>query len=287
MNRGILIVGVNGLIGSSLARKAEEEKAEWMGTSREARGEQVRELDLMQDEEIKRLTLHPKITYLCAAETNLRRCEAEPVETRKLNVGQTIKLARHLHDAGSEIVFLSSNLVFDGTKPLVQSGEPPSPQTEYGRQKAEAEEILRNELPRVAIVRLTKVVHSRFALFQEWWSAVQQGRTIRPFSDMHFSPVDLALVTEELWALSHSFRPGIFQLSGASDISYASAARLLAETRGMDSALVHPQTTVQAKFSHYFPQHTVLEHKPVRSENKSERSQATLERIFRGLSIPN
>jgi dTDP-4-dehydrorhamnose reductase len=282
MNNGVLIIGVNGLIGSSLAEMAARENVIWTGTSRHpgAIGGHFIRLDLLNDEEIHHLSLRPKISYLCAAETNLRKCESEPLETRTLNVGQTIKLARHLHEAGSEIVFLSSSLVFDGNHPCAPPDLPHSPQTEYGRQKAEVEEILQDELQSVAIVRVTKVVHNQFPLFREWLSALKQGRAIHPFSDMVFCPVDLALVTEELWSLSHTFQPGIFQLSGDCDISYATAARLLAECHGIKVDLVQPQTVAQAQFHHYFPKHTALARKPIRPYRQPQTSFATLERIF-------
>jgi dTDP-4-dehydrorhamnose reductase len=158
-----------------------------------------------------------------------------------------------------------------------------APNTEYGRQKAELEEILVGELARTAVVRLTKVVHPAFPLFRDWLAALTRGEAIRPFSDLPFCPVDLALVTEELGALGQSFRPGVFQLSGDADLSYAEAARLLAETRGFSLALVQPRTTEEAGLTSPFPLHTALAHRPVREGGKAESAADTLRRIFRAL----
>ena len=164
---GVFIVGARGLIGSSLVGKAMEDKARWTGTTSkvEAATGNVRHLDLMNDRDIEGLSIRPAITYLCAAETNIRKCEDHPVETRKLNVEQTVKVARHLHEAGSDVVYLSSNLVFEGNRPFMPAEAECGPVTEYGRQKAEVERILLGELERVAVVRLTKVVNNRFPLF--------------------------------------------------------------------------------------------------------------------------
>ena len=225
METDLFIIGADGLIGSRLAEKAQKNKVPWTGTSRQAARENILKFDLRNSDEIRNLTICPKITFLCAAETDLRKCQNHPAETRTLNVDRTLQAARHLHKAGSAIVFLSSNLVFDGTRPFVPADAEPCPVTEYGKQKAEVEKILLEELDRVAIVRLTKVVHRDFPIFKEWLAALRSGSPIRPFSDMPFSPVDLVLVVEELWALSRSFQKGIFQLSGDSDIPYASAAR--------------------------------------------------------------
>jgi dTDP-4-dehydrorhamnose reductase len=283
METDIFIIGADGLIGSHLAEKARINKIPWAGTSRKTARENIVSLDLRNSDEIRNLTIRPKITFLCAAETDLRKCGNNPAETRTLNVERTVQAARHLDQAGSAIVFLSSNLVFDGTRPFVPADAERCPATEYGKQKAEAEKILLDELDRVAIVRLTKVVHRDFPLFREWLAALRSGNPIRPFSDMPFSPVDLALVVEELWALGRSFQKGIFQLSGDSDIPYASAASILAKTSTIDAGLVRPQTTEQAGYLHPFPRHTALAHRPVRPRQKPESVSTTLERIFKTL----
>lgn len=287
MNTGVLVIGVNGLIGSSLAELAQRDGIDWIGTSRKAKADAdaIKELDLLNDDQIRNLSFRPKITYLCAAETNIRTCQSNPEATGKINIEQTVKLAKHLHQAGSAIVFLSSNLVFDGNHPHVRPEQMTAPQTEYGRQKAEAEKILLGELERVAVVRLTKVVHQDFALFKEWLSALCQRRAIRPFSDMPFCPIELSVVAEELWVLSRDFTPGIFQLSGDADLSYASAAQFLAHCRGIDLELVKPQTTAEAGFSQYFPRHTTLLHRPVRTGQEPIPVFTTLERIFGSLQL--
>jgi dTDP-4-dehydrorhamnose reductase len=285
MNDDLLIVGARGLIGSSLARWADAQGLRWRGTSSRAPEESgLLQLDLRRDEDIDRLAGRPRIAYLLAAETNLRRCEEQPAATHRVNVEQTLRLARRLHAAGSTIVFVSTSLVFNGTRANMSPDDPPSPKTEYGRQKAELEGLLRAELPRTAIVRLTKVVHPAFPLFSDWLAALRRGEVIRPFSDMPFCPVDLDLVAEELGALAVSFRPGIFQLSGDADLPYADAARLLAETRSLPGKLVQPRTTREAGFGGVFPRQTQLCFKGVRPDSQPPLSAETLRDIFRRIA---
>jgi dTDP-4-dehydrorhamnose reductase len=284
MEADVFIIGADGLIGSRLVERAEKNRARWVGTSRKNEDRKnILTLDLRNSDEIQNLTIRPQITYLCAAETDLRKCQNHPAETRALNVERTVQAARHLAEAGSAIVFLSTNLVFDGNRPEVPADAEPNPVTEYGRQKAEVEKILLNELDRVAIVRLTKVVHADFPLFQEWLATLKTGNPIRPFSNMMFSPIDIDVVAGELWALSQSFEKGIFQLSGDADISYAAAASLLAQSCALDAGLVKPQTTGQAGYLHAFPKHTALAYRPIRPQQKPEPVSVTLERIFRSI----
>ncbi len=281
----VFIIGADGLIGSSLARCAAKNKIAWVGTSRNPKTEHgnILHLDLLDADEIHRLAVRPRITYLCAAQTDIRTCEDDPAGTRLLNVTRTLELARHLHAAGSEIVFLSSNLVFDGIEDRPIPSTPYSPVTEYGRQKSETEKSLLESVPRAAIVRLTKVVHPRFSIFQEWLRDLKNGQPIHPFSDMVFSPIDLDWVVQELEFQRNAFSPGIFHLTGDRDVSYAWAADLLAKCSGFDPGLVQPRTTQQAGYVRYFPRNTVMAPQTVRGRLESASVSATLERIFKTL----
>jgi dTDP-4-dehydrorhamnose reductase len=271
-NEGIFIIGASGLIGSSLAAKATKNEAQWIGTTSKAssKAENSFQLDLTNDREIDHISLRPRVTYLCAGATNIQACESDPIKTGKLNVQQTMKVARLLHEAGSAIVFLSSNLVFDGNQSFTPAETRYAPTTEYGRQKAEAESMLLGELEHVAIVRLTNL---------------RRGEPIHPFSDMQFSPVEQDLVAEELWALSNSFKRGIFQLSGDADISYAAAAQKLAKYHRIDDSLVRPQIAAEGGFHFSFPRYTTLAFEPVRKDRKPEATNLVLERIFRSLQL--
>jgi dTDP-4-dehydrorhamnose reductase len=278
----VFIIGADGLIGSSLARLAAKNKIAWVGTSRNPKSphENIIPLDLLDADEIHRLAVHPRITYLCAAQTDICKCEDDPAGTRLLNVTRTLELARHLHAAGSEIVFLSSNLVFDGAEKGPTLSTPYSPITEYGRQKAETEKSLLESVPRAAVVRLTKVVHPRFSIFQKWLRDLKNGQPIHPFSDMVFSPIDLDGVVQELEFQRHAFSPGIFQLTGDRDVSYAWAADLLAKCLRFDPGLVQPKNTQQAGYLRYFPRNTVMAQQAPTGRPEAPAVSTTLERIF-------
>ena len=79
---------------------------------------------------------------LAAAVTKLDACERDPEATARVNVEANLALAAMLASQGVYVVFLSSNQVFDGTRPHRLGSEPTSPQTVYGRQKAEVESRL-------------------------------------------------------------------------------------------------------------------------------------------------
>ena len=97
--------------------------------------------------------------------------------------------------------------------------------------------ILRLGLRRVD-VRLSKVLRSDDRLFTGWINDLNQKKNISAFSDHHLAPISLAETIEALVAISQSPDSGMFQMSGARDISYFDAARRLASLTNADPNLI-------------------------------------------------
>ena len=235
----ILIVGGDSLIGRALHESYRAAGAPCFATSRRA-GQQP-QLDLAASPETWELAESYSAAFLCAGRTKLADCEAHPAETALINVTRTTELARRLSERGAFIVFLSTNLVFDGGKAFPSVDDAPNPTTAYGHQKAEAEKILCELGDRVAIVRLTKVVHPRMPLLLDWAAALRRQEVIHPYSDMVFSPIPLEYVAHALRSIAARRTGGVIHLSAEMDISYASLAASLAEQLNVTSDLVQPQ----------------------------------------------
>ena len=235
----ILIVGGDSLIGRALHESYRAAGAPCLATSRHATKQP--QLDLAASPETWELAESYSMAFLCAGRTKLADCEAHPAETALINVTRTTELARRLSERGAFIVFLSTNLVFDGSKAFPTVEDAPNPTTAYGHQKAEAEKILCELGDRVAIVRLTKVVHRAMPLLSDWAAALRRREVIRPYSDMVFSPIPLEYVVRALRSIAARRTGGIIHISAETDVSYASLAASLAEQLNVTSDLVQPQ----------------------------------------------
>ena len=235
----VLIVGGDSLIGRALGESYRVAGLPCLATSR--RAAQYPKLDLAASPETWELADDYSAAFLCAGRTRLADCEAHPAETALINVTRTTELARKLSERGAFLVFLSTNLVFDGSKAFPTVEDTPNPATVYGRQKAEAEKILCELGDRVAIVRLTKVVHPAMPLLLDWAAALQRGEVIHPYSDMVFSPISLDYVAGALRSIVSRGTGGIIHLSAETDISYSSLATSLAEHLDVSPDLIQPQ----------------------------------------------
>jgi dTDP-4-dehydrorhamnose reductase len=206
---------------------------------------------------------------ILAGVSRLAACAADPLGSAHLNVVQTLALAERLLERGIFVAFLSTNLVFDGSRPNTSVEAAAAPVSEYGKQKARAEAALRVRMDRgapVAILRLSKVLSPETALFSDWADTLSRGEPIRAFSDMRLAPVPADIACEAIVALLDARSPGVFQLSGPRDVSYAEAARDLARCIGADPVLVENARAALADLpAGATPRHTTLDSALMRS----------------------
>lgn len=255
----VLVVGADGVIGSCLSRVLSEAGLSVIGTTRKRTGFATGRvyLDLASDAGFEALPIC-RTAFLCAAVTSMERCRNDPASTRQINVTNTVRLAQHLLGAGSQVIFLSSNTVFDGMRPWARATDSTSPRTEYGRQKADAESQLRSLDGQVSIVRFGKIIHSGMPLLRGWIRDMRADRQIFPFSDSQISPVSLSFAVELLRRVLLAHTTGIIQASAASDITYEQAARYLARRLGFDESLINPISFAQ-RDGDYSPANTTLD----------------------------
>ncbi|HZH27356.1 MAG TPA: sugar nucleotide-binding protein [Azospirillaceae bacterium] len=252
----LLLVGGDGFVGTALRMLLPSHGFEVLATSR--RPGAPLHLDLLHPDAFE-IPANVDAALLCAAVSQPVVCEADPDGSRRINVDGPAHLLPRLAAAGIRTLVLSSDKVFDGTRPMRRRDEPVCPVIPYGRQKAEMEQVAL--AAGAAVLRLSRVVSADMALLHGWVADLADGRAIRPFSDMRLAPVDVARVARLAAAILGSWDHGggIFQASGAADITYAEMALALAAWTGADPALVLPQPAPPAVAGSVLSRHTTLD----------------------------
>jgi len=208
------LTGAGGLIGSHLAAQV---PSNWRLRAL-ARGD----LELLDHaavvERFKRE--RPSLVIHCAAVSKAAACQADPALARRLNVDATRLLAELGADA--RIVFLSSDLVFDGRRGRSPENAIPNPLHLYGETKAAAEEVLRRH-PRHLIVRTslnygTSPTGDR-AFNEEMLAAVRAGRRQKLFTDEFRCPIAVEDTARLIWALIGAAATGIHHVAGGERLS--------------------------------------------------------------------
>ena len=256
-----MVVGADGLIGRALADHLVRAGQAVIETTRRSDTISAKRvyLDLSEDVSHWRPPCPVSVAYLCAANASLEHCRRYPAQSAEVNVRNTLLLAKILAADGTFITFPSTSLVYDGSIPFRKDDDPVCPDIEYGRQKAEAERQISQLGDSVAVVRLAKVLGPNFTLFSKWAEAMRSGETIHPFADMYLSPIPLSCAVTVFRLVSELRLPGIFQLSGNRDVSYAEAAYLGASLLGADPSLVQPTEAYKSGlYLESLPAHTTL-----------------------------
>lgn len=259
-----LVVGADGLVGSNMVALLERLGARVTGTSRRKDMLATNRifLDLADERKFKVEEGSYSCAFLSAGITSIATCEAEPERTRQVNVINTIRLVEKLYAAGTRIVFLSSNAVFDGKTHRPEENAGYHPSTEYGRQKVEVERhmlSLSGGAGSTVIVRLSKTLSSSSGMAAEFLNKFAANKPCRAFDDLRMSPISLEYALESLLTISKSKLPGIFHLSGLEEMTYAQFASRLAAYIGVDPDLVRPCSSMNAGVKTLFrPEHPAL-----------------------------
>jgi len=98
--------------------------------------------------------VRPRVVIHSAAERRPDVSERDPEAVRRLNVEATARLAGWCATHGAWMLYLSTDYVFDGTRPPYGVDAPTGPLNIYGRSKLEGEYAVRRETPDAAVLRV-------------------------------------------------------------------------------------------------------------------------------------
>lgn len=188
-----------------------------------------------------------------AAYTAVDQAEGEAEANFRLNAEAPSELARAAAAAGASIVHVSTDYVFDGTKPgPYREDDPTAPLGAYGRAKLAGEEAVAEANPRHLILRTAWVVSPWGRNFvRTMIDAAASRDELRVLADQRGSPtsaLDLALgIAAAITTLgTDDARWGTYHLAGSGTASWhdlAVATMAEAAANGLRSVPVHRITT--------------------------------------------
>jgi dTDP-4-dehydrorhamnose reductase len=221
----ILITGAGGLIGSALVQRLRSEGFDvWAPSHAGERGDAL-DLNHVSD---AYLPAGLQSAFLCAWQGGVTEAAHDPQGTRCTNVEGNLELAGRLKQAGTNVIFLSTSLVFSTAD--TSATIPPAPCCAYGEQKSEVEAGL--DVSHDAIVRVTKVGETLMPRLSQWAATLRAGGRVAAADHLRVAPVMLEEVVEGLAGLARDFEPGIYQMSAREDHSYLELAESLAVQAG-------------------------------------------------------
>jgi dTDP-4-dehydrorhamnose reductase len=219
-----------------------------------------------RDEVLKRVeAIQPEVIVHAGGMTKPTACEKEPILAHRVNVEGTAHLVEAARGIGARFIFLSSDLIFDGSAERYGEDSPTHPLSVYGHTKVQGEELVRTGSDDFAIVRTTVMYgwSSRYTESMAEWilRGLQEGQELNMYQDQYRQFIlinDLVAAIFELIQYSglgelngHHMKETI-HVVGPELLSRYEFAKRLAQTFGLPEASIRSipfDSTPQAAFT--------------------------------------
>lgn len=178
-----------------------------------------------------------------AAYTDVNGAEKNKELAKSVNVDATQNILDEVTAKGKQMIYISTDFVFDGTNPPYTEESVPNPLGYYAQTKYEGEQIMKD---RGMIVRLSYPYRAFFEPKKDFVNALkahmEKGTELYMVSDMSFTPTFIDDISFGLKHLFTHFSPEIYHLVGSSTLSPYESAMLIAKTYNLDTTHIHETT---------------------------------------------
>ncbi|MCS6836886.1 MAG: dTDP-4-dehydrorhamnose reductase [Anaerolineae bacterium] len=238
MNKLYLVIGASGRLGRSLMSLLGEQ-ALGVGMSNTSPT-----LDITDWQAVRRLLeeVRPQVVIHAAAWTDVDGCARDPQRARLINGIGTQHVAAASARVGAELVYISTNEVFDG-QAQQPYGEyaPCAPINPYGYSKWLGEQGVRAVQPRHYIVRTAWLfAHGGKNFIQAILGAAQAGKPLRVVIDEIANPTYNDDLAAAILRLIPTGRYGTFHLVNEGAVSRYGFARYVLDQVGHNQTPITP-----------------------------------------------
>lgn len=187
-------------------------------------------------------TLRPDVVVNCAAWTAVDACEGDPDRAFAVNALGARWVRDGCDRAGSHLIQLSTDYVFDGTldRPY-REWDRPDPRSVYGASKLGGEHEVG---PDTTIVRTSWVCGEHGNNMVKTVLRLAAERTSLSFvDDQRGCPTFTTDLADALRRLALDRRPGVHHVTNSGAVSWYEFVREIVATAGHDPEMVHPIAT--------------------------------------------
>jgi dTDP-4-dehydrorhamnose reductase len=244
----LLITGSSGQLGGYVLRElaADARVAAWSGTrSGELFGHQLFPIDLANPDQVARAfaIARPDAILHLAAMSMVSHCFADPLQAEKINLHGTRQLAELAAGHSARLVYVSTDMVFDGRAGYYRETDTAHPLMIYGRTKLAAEEHVL-AAPKGAVARVSLMfgptIVGRPYFFDRQLAQMRAGEETTWFEDEFRSIFSLLAAARALLGLVRSDFTGMIHVGGPQRLSRFEFGQQLAAFFGAPPEKVRP-----------------------------------------------
>ncbi len=242
----ILITGANGQLGTELRYLLDERDVDYVATD-------ISQLDITDTDQVNKVfsEVKPTLVFHCAAYTAVDKAEDEGKTLNyAINVTGTENIARAAAAHDATLVYISSDYVFDGQKPVGEAWseeEETNPQTEYGRTKVIAEKAIQDTLQKFYLIR-TSWLFGKYGknFVSTMLDLADEKERLAVVNDQHGCPTWSRTLAEFILYLIEFEKPfGIYHLSNLGPTTWYGFAKEILKNKPVEVAPVNSEAFLQ------------------------------------------
>lgn len=251
----ILLTGADGRLGSRLLQSL-------TARGHTVAGYDIATMDVTNGDAVRaRLDdTRPELVVHCAAMTAVDQCAENPDRALLVNGLGTQAVAQACLTHGAEMLYISTNEVFDGreTQPYSEYDRP-NPINAYGRSKWVGEQVVRDLVPRHFIVRTAWLfAHGGGNFVHAVLRAAREGRALRVVTNEISSPTYADDLADAIARLIETGRYGIYHLVNEGQVSRYGFARQALDLAGYGDTPIEPIALAEYQRASQPPQYAAL-----------------------------
>jgi dTDP-4-dehydrorhamnose reductase len=264
----VVVTGASGHLGGYLLRELAgrgNEVVAWSG-SRAGRlsGVSLQPVDLADADRVASAfqAARPSVVIHAGAVASVAECYRNQARAWQVNVQGTASIAELATRSAARLVFVSTDLVFDGERGSYKESDTPSPLSAYGRTKTEAERAVLS-VANSAVVRVSLMVGpslvGRPSFFDQQLAALRERRPLPLFADEWRTPLDLSTAARALVEIASSDFVGTLHVGGPERMSRLEMGQRIARCLNLDTSVFEPSTRTAAPSAEPRPRDTSLD----------------------------
>jgi len=182
--------------------------------------------------------MRPDVVVHSAALTDVDRCERERELAYKMNVEGTRAVAMAAKKAGSFLVYISTDYVFDGLAGMYRDDDSPNPVSYYGYSKLLGEQFCRGCIARTCVIYGSRPASGKVNFALWLINSLRSGKEVRVVTDQFITPTLNTNLAGMVLEAADRRLCGVYNLAGATRLSRYDFAIELARAFDLDRDLI-------------------------------------------------
>lgn len=264
MERPVLVTGASGKLGAYVVTHLQSRGravVAWSGsTSGNLAGVPLQPVDLANASRVREAFSEaaPTSVIHCGAVSTISEVHADFQKGLAVNRDGTAMLG----ELCSRVVYVSTDLVFDGREAPYSEDANPTPLSLYGRSKHEGEQALKGH-PGASVVRISLLYGPALigsgGFYDQQLRKLRAGETMKLFHDEWRTPLALDEAAAALVELLDGPHRGVLHLGGPERLSRFEMGQQTAAALGVNPDLVQPSSQSSVDFPEPRPRDVSLD----------------------------